>query len=468
MDANQTFINTAEIESTLESTKNPDRASVKDIIQHAKELKGLSPREVATLLNLEDQDLWEEVYTTAHQVKLDIYGNRIVFFAPLYVANYCQNDCVYCGYRRSNQAETRRALTMDELRREVEILEKDGHKRLILVYGEHPKYGVDYMVDTIRTTYDTKTDGGRGEIRRVNINAAPLSVEDYKRVKEAGIGTYQVFQETYHPGRYAELHPANTRKADFAWRLYSLHRAQEAGIDDVAIGALIGLYDWKFEVMGLIYHAIDLDKQFGVGPHTISFPRITPAHNTPFSVNLEHQTTDEQFKRLVATIRLAVPYTGMIMTCREKPEVRKEVIHVGVTQIDAGSRIGVGGYAEAQKELVPDREQFHLNDIRSLDDVVREIAQMGYMPSFCTADYRMGRTGERFMQMAKTGFVKNFCMPNAVLTFQEFLLDYASPETRKVGEELIDKQIPMLPGSRIEPVRERLEEIRAGKRDLFF
>ncbi|AEE92072.1 Biotin and thiamin synthesis associated [Tepidanaerobacter acetatoxydans Re1] len=469
MSKTQDFIDDEKIIRLLEEGKDTEKSEIREIFAKSKEKNRLEPEETAKLLQIEDEDLLEEMFSLARQIKEDVYGNRIVFFAPLYIGNNCINNCLYCGFRRDNKSIVRKTLTMDELRDEVIALENSGQKRLILVYGEHPMYDADFIVETIKTTYETKT--GNGEIRRVNINAAPMDVEGYRKLKDAGIGTFQIFQETYHHETYAKIHPKGDMKSDYQWRLYGLDRALEAGIDDVGIGALFGLYDWKFEVMGLLYHTIHLEETFGgVGPHTISFPRLEPALDTPFVQQTKYRVSDDDFKKLVAIIRLSVPYTGMILTARESPQVRKEVIPLGVSQIDAGSRIGIGGYAEAAKGYIPEKEQFHLGDIRSLDEVVREICSFGCIPSFCTAGYRAGRTGDHFMSLAKPGFVHNYCMPNAVLTFKEYLLDYASEETRAVGEAAIQKQLEAFEKEspeRRKYVEDKLKLIEQGQRDVY-
>lgn len=469
MSKTQDFIDDEKIIRQLEEGKGAEKSEIREIFAKSKEKNRLEPEETAKLLQIEDEDLLEEMFSLARQIKEDVYGNRIVFFAPLYIGNNCINNCLYCGFRRDNKSIVRKTLTMDELRDEVIALENSGQKRLILVYGEHPMYDADFIVKTIKTTYETKT--GNGEIRRVNINAAPMDVEGYRKLKEAGIGTFQIFQETYHHETYAKIHPKGDMKSDYQWRLYGLDRALEAGIDDVGIGALFGLYDWKFEVMGLLYHTIHLEETFGgVGPHTISFPRLEPALDTPFVQQTKYRVSDDDFKKLVAIIRLSVPYTGMILTARESPQVRREVIPLGVSQIDAGSRIGIGGYAEAAKGYIPEKEQFHLGDIRSLDEVVREICSFGCIPSFCTAGYRAGRTGDHFMSLAKPGFVHNYCMPNAVLTFKEYLLDYASEETRAVGEAAIQKQLEAFEKespARRKYVEDKLKLIEQGQRDVY-
>jgi 2-iminoacetate synthase len=460
------FIADDDIERLLRENRAPEPQRVRDILARSLALKRLDPVETAALLNVEDEDLWQEIFETAREVKNRVYGPRIVTFAPLYCSNLCVNSCLYCAFRRENAAEKRRQLTLEEVRRETEALVSIGHKRLIVVYGEHPSSGVDYIANTIRAIYDTRV--GRGEIRRVNINAAPMSMDDLRTLKEIGIGTYQVFQETYHHATYRKVHP-NGIKANYRWRLYALHRAQEAGVDDVAIGALFGLYDWKFEVMGLLYHTMNLEQKFGgVGPHTISFPRLEPAENTPLTAASPYKVSDRDFKRLVAVIRVSVPYTGMIITAREPAKIRMDVINVGCTQTDASTRIGIGAYSEGTAEQESDKQQFMLGDTRELDDVIRELAAMGYLTSFCTAGYRCGRTGSYFMNIAKKGNVHHFCMPNAILTFKEYLLDYASEETRTVGESLIETRINDIPERLIPTVRERLDAIENGARDLYF
>ena len=462
-----TFIDVAKIEAQLEAGKSADRTRIEEILAHARLKKGLAPDEVAALIGLSDPELLEEMFVLAREIKEDIYGRRIVLFAPLYVSNLCSNECVYCGFRASNKSEDRHALSADELRQEILALENVGHKRVLMVFGEHPRFGAEYMAEMVRAAYEVRSPDGKGEIRRVNVNAAPLEVPDYRIVKESGIGTYQIFQETYHPGRYAELH-LKGKKRDYAYRLYALHRAQEAGIDDVAVGPLLGLYDWRFEVMSVVYHALDMERQFNVGPHTISFPRLEPAIDTPFIEETPYRVSDDDFKKLVAILRLTVPYTGMILTCRETPELRREVIKLGVSQIDGGSRIGIGSYNNADGLFVPQRQQFFLNDSRTLDEVVHELAGAGFIPSFCTACYRTQRTGEHFMDYAKEGFVKNFCQPNALFTFREYLEDYATPATKALGETVIARELQEVPAERQDVVREKLTQIIGGKRDLYY
>ncbi len=447
-------------------TAKPERGQVGDVIAKSMAKEPLELDETAVLLRAEEPEQVEMLFDAARQLKRDVYGNRIVLFAPLYIGNECTNDCQYCAFRRSNRDVERRTLTPEDVGRQVEALENKGHKRLILVFGEHPQYTPRFIADCVRQVYSIRV--GRGEIRRVNINAAPLDAAGYKTVKEAGIGTYQIFQETYHHETYARVHPPNTRKGDYLWRLDGVSRAMEAGCDDVGIGALFGLYDWRFEVLGLVAHALHLQRHYQVGPHTISFPRLRPA----FGVHManDHLVDDRQFKRLVAILRLAVPYTGLILTAREEPELRREVMAFGVSQIDAGSRIELGGYTEAGDAQVMQREQFELGDVRSLDAVMGELVADGYIPSFCTACYRLGRTGEHFMEFAIPGFIQNMCTPNALTTLMEYLTDYASAETREAGKQLIAEELRKLPeGQRKQELVDRLREIETtDHRDLYF
>jgi 2-iminoacetate synthase len=475
LDHGEDFLDEAAIERALAANVNPDPKRVRDILARSLAIETLTPDETACLLHVEDPELLAEMQRTAAAVKTKVYDNRIVTFAPLYLSNLCVNDCIYCGFRSSNHAESRRILSQDEVRREVEVLAGQiGHKRLIVVYGEHPKSGVEYIAETLRTIYDVKvkTRRGWGQIRRCNVNAAPLSVEELRLLKDAGIGTFQVFQETYHKKTYERLHPGNTLKGNYRWRLYCMHRAMEAGVDDVGIGPLVGLYDWKFEVMGLLYHAIDLEKKFGIGPHTISFPRIEPAHNTPFVQNLQHGVSDADFKRLVTVIRLAVPYTGMIVTARERAQLRRETLPLGCTQLDASSRIGIGGYADRPDDRQQDdRQQFILGDTRSLDEVICELAQAGYITSFCTAGYRCGRTGQKIMGLLRSGREGQFCKLNAVITFREWLDDFASPETIAAGEKVIAKEMEQIRRQMpevFETFMSYYEKTGAGQRDLYF
>ena len=461
----KSFIPDATIESLLESEANAPASRIRDIIQKSLDKNRLDPAETAALLGVKDPELKEMIKEGAHTLKERIYGNRIVLFAPLYVGNECINDCVYCGFRISNKDCERKTLSHQDLVDETKALVDVGHKRLIMVYGEHPMYSPEYIAETVQTVYDTKHDNG--EIRRVNINAAPMDVEGFRVVKAAGIGTYQIFQETYHQKTYEQLHPSGP-KSSFLWRLDGLDRAMKAGIDDLGIGALMGLHDWRFEVMGLLYHTIHLEDKFGVGPHTISFPRIEPAIGTSFTDSPPDKVSDEDFKLLVAILRLSVPYTGMILTAREPVDVRNEVLRYGVSQIDAGSSIGVGDYSHKDDESRK-KSQFVLGDTRSLDDVIYELTKGGYIPSFCTSCYRAGRTGEHFMEFAIPGFVKRFCTPNALLTFSEYLHDYASDRTLEAGLELVNFEVGRIEDAKMkESVKAKLDQMKTGTRDLFY
>lgn len=460
------FIPEQEIENLL---KKPaaDKKQVEDIIAKSLAKNRLEPEEMAVLLNASDPEIVEQIKEGARTLKKNIYGNRIVLFAPLYVGNDCINNCTYCGFRKDNLDIVRKTLTMKELEKEVRTLESRGHKRLIMVYGEHPRYDPEFIAETVRKVYETKE--GKGEIRRVNINAAPLDVEGFRTVKAAGIGTYQIFQETYHQATYCSVHPSGL-KANYLWRLFAFDRAMEAGIDDVGMGALIGLYNHKFEALAMLYHTIHLEEKFGVGPHTISFPRIEPAIGSDYASHPPYAPTDEEFMKMIAVIRLAVPYTGMILTAREPVHLRNEAIGYGISQIDAGSDIGVGAYS-GQDDISSDKKsQFVLSDNRSLDQVIGELCDADFLPSFCTGCYRLGRTGEHFMEFARPGFVKRFCTPNAILTLLEYVMDYASPVTREKALAAIDREVQSYPDAdpRKPILLARIEQVKAGKRDLFF
>ena len=459
----------------LKDTSEPDQAQVRAIIQKALAIQTLSQDELAVLIRVKDPGLWEEMKAAAGQIKHTVYDNRIVTFAPLYLANKCVNNCVYCGFRESNGQQQRRVLTQDEVRKEAEAMAGQlGHKRLIVVYGEHPESGVDYIAETIRTVYsvNVKTRRGTGQIRRVNVNAAPMPVAELKILHEVGLGTFQVFQETYDRRMYAKLHPAGTVKGDFRWRIYAMHRAQEAGIDDNGLGVLYGLSDWRYELLAQQNHVEEMERFCGIGPHTLSFPRLEPAINTPWLDRNPWKVSDDDFEKIVVLARLAVPYTGLIITARESPEMRRRLLPLGVTQMDASSNVGVGAYAEGkQEEQKSERQQFILGDPRPLDTVIREWASMGAITSFCTAGYRCGRTGACIMRLLRTGEEGKFCKLNAVLTFKEWLDDFASPETQAVGEALIKKELAEIEATqpKIWPdfIRD-YRRIEAGERDIFF
>ena len=457
------FIDPDELWDLINNVK-PDKQRVRDVISKSLEKHRLTLEETAVLINSAETGLVEEIRQGARELKEKVYGNRIVLFAPLYVGNRCTNNCQYCGFRISNRDAVRKTLSDEEIIREVEALEDNGQKRLILVYGEHPEYSPEFIAHTVKIVYGVKK--GHGEIRRVNINAAPLDIEGFRIVGESGIGTYQIFQETYHPEAYRWYHLGGKKK-DYEWRITALDRAQEAGIDDVGIGALFGLYDWRFEVLGLVRHANHLEACYNVGPHTISFPRIKDA----LSLNIDgrYQTSDEDFKKLVAILRLAVPYTGLILTAREAPDVRREVLQYGVSQIDGGTKLELGSYSESQNEVQNlNREQFRINDPRSLSEVIDELLVNDYLPSFCTSCYRMGRTGEHFMEFSVPGFIKRFCTPNAILTLSEYICDYASDEVAGKGWKVIEKNLQKLEPAVMEKTKEKIERIKSGERDLYF
>ena len=457
-------IDAARIDEVLQRAAAKDAAHVRDVLDKARELKGLDMEDVAVLSTVSDPVLLAELFAAAKAAKEEIYGRRLVIFAPLYVSNLCSNECLYCAFRARNADVRRRALTQDELRREVEILVSQGHKRVLLVAGEsYPNEGFDYILKSIATVYDTRVD--HGEIRRVNVNIAPLTIEEFHQLKAAEIGTYQLFQETYHRGAYEAVHVAG-RKADYDWRITAIDRAMEAGIDDVGIGVLFGLADWRFEVLAMMQHAEHLERRFGCGPHTISVPRLEPAAGSAMAAQPPHPVSDVDFRKIVAILRLAVPYTGIIMSTRETPNLRRETFALGVSQISAGSRTNPGGYLESEEEDA-DGSQFQLGDHRPLDEVIRDVASLGYIPSFCTACYRLGRTGMDFMDLAKPGKIKEHCDPNALSTFLEYLIDYGSEETRAAGEMLIRNTLDSM-GERPRMVSERLlERVREGHRDSF-
>jgi 2-iminoacetate synthase len=458
------FIDPEEIWQILNNAK-PTAEYVRKIIAKALDKNRLTIQETAILVNTQDLELIEEIKQGARLLKEKIYGHRIVLFAPLYIGNKCINNCAYCGFKSSNTSIKRMTLDYTELIKQVKALEDVGQKRLILVFGEHPVYDAKFIAESVKTVYSVKSKNG--EIRRVNINAAPLSIEDFKKVKSAGIGTYQIFQETYHPETYEKVHLGGKKK-DFEWRLTALDRAQEAGIDDVGIGALFGLYNWRYEVLGLIRHVNHFEKVYNVGPHTISFPRIQNA--SKLDIDKSYLVSDDNFTKLVAILRLAVPYTGLILTAREPAKVRDEIMQFGVSQIDGGTNIEMGGYTKDSKEGQDiNSEQFQINDSRSLNEIMDELIKNEYIPSFCTACYRLGRTGEHFMEFSVPGFIKRYCTPNALLTLVEYLEDYAPENTKKHGYDLIDKKMLEFDDEKyVSLLKERIEQIKHGKRDLYF
>ncbi len=458
------FIDVEEIESILEQSEATSE-KVEHVISKSLNKERLTLEETAILVNAREPELIEKIKEGARKLKKEVYGDRIVLFAPLYVGNYCINNCKYCGFKVSNKNARRKTLSKEELIQNIEALEDNGQKRLILVFGEHPSYSPAYIAEAVKTAYSVKK--GNGEIRRLNINAAPMDVEGFRTVKEAGIGTYQIFQETYHKPTYEKYHPSGIKK-DYDYRLTSLDNAQEAGLDDVGTGALFGLYDWRFEVLALVRHANHLEACYGVGPHTISFPRIQSAAD--FEINPDYLVSDEEFTRLVAILRLAVPYTGLILTAREPQKIRREVLQFGCSQIDAGTKLEIGAYADDLMEKQDlDKEQFLINDNRSLREVVDELLEDGYLPSFCTACYRKGRTGEHFMEFSVPGFIKHYCTPNAILTLAEYLQDYAPPSTAENGWKVIEKHLNQdMDEGMARAVSERLERVKQGERDIYF
>lgn len=462
MSHSENIIDEQAIEQTLSNTGRADRATIEDILAKALELKGLDPMDIAVLARISDPDLLAQLFDTARRVKEEIYGQRLVIFAPLYISNLCANECLYCAFRARNTDVQRRALNMDDVSQETKVLIDQGHKRVLLVAGEsYPREGFRYILKAIDAIYQTRS--GNGEIRRVNVNVAPLTEDEFKQLKEAKIGTYQIFQETYHRQTYARVHLAG-KKTDYDWRLTSLDRAIGAGIDDVGIGVLFGLCDWRFEMLAMMQHIRHLEKRFGVGPHTISVPRLEPATGSDMASHPPRPVTDIDFRKIVAILRIAVPYTGIIMSTRETPNIRRETFALGVSQISAGSRTNPGGYAEEEEQ---DSSQFSLGDHRPLDEVIRDVAELGYIPSFCTGCYRLGRTGQDFMDLAKPGEIKKHCDPNALSTFQEYLLDYGSESTRATGAVLIEKTLKTMETSHRERAEKLLAHVRAGRRDVF-
>jgi 2-iminoacetate synthase len=455
------FIDDDAIWALLNNNQQPSPDTVRQVLEKARRLQGLTLEEVAVLLQNQDATVDEELFAVARGIKDAIYGNRIVLFAPLYVSNYCANACSYCGFSADNHDLPRKTLSEQELIAEVETLEDMGHKRILAVYGEHPRNNARAIVDSIKTMYSVRKGKG-GEIRRINVNCAPMDTEDFKLLKTAAIGTYQCFQESYHRTTYEQVH-LKGRKKDFLYRLYAMHRAMEAGIDDVGIGVLFGLYDHKFELLAILTHVQQLEQDCGIGPHTISFPRIEPADGSSFSERPPYAVDDATFKRLVAITRLAVPYTGLIMSTRESAELRRELLSLGVSQISAGSRTTPGGYNQED-----DAAQFSLGDHRSMDEVVLDLVKHSHsIPSFCTGCYRKGRTGDHFIGLAKQQFIGKFCQPNALITFKEYLNDYASEQTREAGEALIAAELDKLSPARRRNIEACLTRTDAGERDIY-
>ena len=456
------FIDREKLYGLIEGA-TPSEAELQQILNKALELKGLDLKEVAALLRVTNHDQIYEIMETAKKVKQEIYGKRLVLFAPVYTGNKCVNNCVYCSFRRDNHLIKRKILNMDEIATEVKTLLRDGHKRILLICGETPANDINYICEAIRTTYAVRENGQY--VRRINVELAPMSVEDFRRLKAEKIGTYVCFQETYDPILYKEYHPAGSPKADYENRLLVMDRAMEGGIDDVGLGVLFGLADYRFEILALMEHAHHLEEAFGCGPHTISFPRIEPAEGAPLPDNIPHKVSDDDFKKIIAIIRIALPYTGIILSTRENDDMRTELFNYGISQISAGSRTNPGAYASEEEHT---GSQFQLGDHRTLDEVVSGMIDAGYIPSFCTGCYRKGRVGHDFMDLAKPGLIKEFCMPNALFTFREYLNDFASPETKEKGYKLMKE---LIAGVEKENLKKTIEtnvaKIDEGERDIY-
>ena len=461
------FIKDDEINSLIAKGKElvSDKELVREIIEKSKSAEGLTPEETAVLLNLEDKELIEEMFKAARQVKEKLYGKRLVVFAPLYVSNYCVNNCTYCGYKHCNDELKRKKLNKEQLIEEVKVLESLGHKRIALEAGEDPVNApLDYILDCIKSIYSIKFDNG--SIRRINVNIAATTVENYKRLKDAEIGTYILFQETYHKPTYERLHVSGP-KHNYNYHTTAMHRAREAGIDDIGMGVLYGLYDYKYETLAMLMHAMDLEETTGVGPHTLSVPRIRPAENVSLE-NYPYLVDDEDFKKIVVILRLAVPYAGLILSTREEPGLRDEIIALGVSQVSTGSCTGVGGYSEAYSDP-EEKPQFEVGDHRSPVEMIESLMEAGYIPSYCTACYREGRTGERFMDIVKSGELYKICEANALITLKEFIDDYGTDRTREIGDKLIKKSIDEIDNESFrKSVEEKINKISNGTRDLRF
>jgi 2-iminoacetate synthase len=457
------FIDEQKVWDVLEANQNADFGRIQEILTKAKEMKGLNLEDVATLTSISDPEMLSALFNTANEVKETIYGKRLVIFAPLYISNLCANECLYCAFRATNKDIVRNALSQEHIARETEVLIKQGHKRILMVAGEsYPNKGFQYVLDSVKTIYSVKSE--HGEIRRVNVNIAPLSIEEFRLLKDAGIGTYQIFQETYHRETYSKVHLGG-KKRDYNWRIWSLHRAMEAGINDVGIGVLFGLFDYRFEILAMMQHIFELEEKFGVGPHTISVPRLEPATNSNIASHPPFPVSDIDFRKIVAIIRLAVPYTGIIMSTRETAKMRRETFALGVSQISAGSRTNPGGYEEETED--DPSGQFSLGDHRSLDEVICDVASMGYIPSFCTACYRLGRTGQDFMDLAKPGDIKLHCGPNALSSFKEYLQNFAAPATAEIGNKLIAETIAGMSGIARQRAEKLVQRVEAGRDDVY-
>lgn len=446
----------------LAKRPQPNAAEVDSIIAKAREMKGLSTEEAAVLLAIESEDEMAKLLQCAHDVKEEIYGKRMVLFAPLYTGNFCTNNCLYCGFRSDNKDLKRSILTEDDIKKQVEYLLADGHKRLLMLCGESNKTPLKSTIKAIEAAYSVKHKGA--SIRRINVEIAPLEIDEFKELKKANIGTYTCFQETYEPELYKAYHPTG-KKADYSYRLNVMHRAMEAGIDDVGVGILFGLADYKFEVLAMMDHAADLEAKYGCGPHTVSVPRIEPAPGAPLTEKIPFPVNDAEFRKIIAVIRIAMPYTGIILSTRENEALRKELFHYGVSQVSAGSITSVGGYSEEREDST---SQFSLGDHRSLEEVINDLVDDGFIPSFCTGCYRQGRVGNDFMDLAKPGLIKHYCMPNGLTSFAEYLEDYAGTDTKTKGTNLINKLVDTVPEARKEDLEANLKRVQSGERDLYY
>jgi 2-iminoacetate synthase len=458
------FINESFTHEMMDAPE-PSPKELEEIFAKAVALEGLTIREAASLLNIKSDASTELLFATALKVKETIYGNRIVLFVPLYVSSYCSNNCLYCGFRVGNREMERRCLSIEEVKGEVRNILQQGHKRILMLMGEHPaRCSLDYFLETIDAAYSVEDEKG-SSLRRINVEIPPLTVDEFRRLSTKKIGTYTVFQETYHRKSYAFMHPTG-KKADYSWRLFTMDRALDNGLHDVGIGALFGLYDFRFETLALLSHANHLMETFGIGPHTISIPRIEYAKNAPCAESIPYPVSDRDFMKIVAVLRCAVPYTGIILSTRESREMRTLLLDLGVSQMSAGSRTAPGGY-EA-KEDRQDSGQFSINDVRSTGEVIRDLIKQGFVPSFCTGCYRLGRVGRDFMDMAKPGLIKLHCQPNALLTLKEYLLDYGDEETREIGETLIEQELGSIPDAKRRSLTSaHLKTIEAGSRDIY-
>ncbi|MFW5867809.1 MAG: [FeFe] hydrogenase H-cluster radical SAM maturase HydG [Armatimonadota bacterium] len=454
------------INRMLEETQAPDEARLQDLLTKARSLSGLTVAESAELMLIEAPEHLEAMFEAAREIKQRVYGNRVVLFAPLYISNECVGNCLYCSFRQDNTELDRRTLDTTEIKRETRWLIEQGYKRLLLVFGDHPHNDVDHMIAACEAVYSVSAGERDDRIRRVNVNAAPLSREEFERLQPSGLGTFQVFQETYHRETYRRMHPTGP-KSRYDWRLSVWDRCLPSGIDDMGLGVLFGLYDWRWDTLALLQHAEYLMRTYRVGPHTISVPRLEPAFGSEFSTTSPWLVGDDDFKKLVAIIRISAPYTGMILTTRERPEFRRELMEIGFSQVSAGSKTSPGGYTEHNPDQ-DDTRQFEVGDHRGLDEVMRNLCEQGYLPSFCTACYRSGRTGEHFMELAKPGDIQTFCLPNALISFKEYLLDYASPETIAEGQRIIAQHLPQIESDAIRTqTEEKLRRTEQGERDLY-